>query len=109
LDKYEEDHFQRIKLSKKEEKMLKKRDRSENDIGNIGRDFKNFSTILRENKKDEISELLKAKGFKSAMAPNSKGPRQNKPNFKEGSRQNKPSFNGGSRQNKKGSFKKQRK
>ncbi|MCQ2816273.1 MAG: hypothetical protein MJ252_03305, partial [archaeon] len=53
IDKYNDEHFQNIKPSKKDIKILKKMDRKENDLTFFDKEIKQMSNILLNDNEEE--------------------------------------------------------
>lgn len=83
LDEKEDDDFRRYKLSKNEKKFLKKQDAKEDDFGNIGREFRNYNHLMKQDKNSELNEHFKIKSFNQKAFSGNKRER-NKSNAKRG-------------------------
>jgi U3 small nucleolar ribonucleoprotein protein LCP5 len=82
VEDYEEDHFTRVKVPKRELKKLKKLDRKDNDFSDMGREFKNLENLLNQDtkenydnevkflsKKRAVDDIMKEKGSSSRGGP----------------------------------------
>jgi len=67
VEDYEEDHFTRVKVPKRELKKLKKLDRKENDFSDMGREFKNLENLLNHDTKDNYDKEVKFLSKKRAV------------------------------------------
>lgn len=100
VEDYENDNFTRVKISKRELKMIKKKDKKDNDFDDIGKEFKNFDRILRNETEEEFNEekkFLNSKRMSSSYRGDSRGGRGGRGNVRGRGRGNskfRGSFNG---------------
>ena len=73
VEDYEDDHFTRVKVPKRELKKIKKLDRKDNDFSDIGREFKNLENLLNHDAKDDYEQEVKFLNKKRAVDDIMKG------------------------------------
>jgi hypothetical protein len=64
VEDYEDETMQRVKISKRDIKLARKRDREEFSLKDLGQEFKQFDRILKNDLKDELDEHTKHNKFK---------------------------------------------
>ena len=76
VEDYENENFTRVKINKREMKMIKKKDKKDNDFDDIGKEFKNFDRILKNETEEEFHDENKFLGMKRmGSGPSGRGDR----------------------------------